>query len=243
MKKSIILLSILFVIACSEDKSKYISGDWVQTSVYISKSDSISFNSHLTFHKNGNIMENKYKFWGKYKMKRNKFYFMNGDSIISTFDITEANEKKFIIEANLKMKSNQKDTVVYRKLVFKKTKPYDSKPYDSLLTNLAKQFDFGKPDTSGDGALFISFTPQKYINNEFTFDDPYKTEPKIKGIFDKTIGALPKREELHKYSPWEKAIFNVYEWETLDYKVTMENYFRNRNDKSSLYVKIWLIDK
>lgn len=244
MKKNIIFLFLLIFLTCCEDNYKQISGDWLQTSIYFTKTDSIRLSNHLTFLENGDIMINKYQFWAKYKKQKNKFHFINSDTISATYIITQISNDRFEIEGNFNIKTeSNNDSTIYRKLVFIKANALEKKPYDSILYNLAKLYDIGNPDTLGNGALFFSFTPQKIINNEFISENPYKIEPKIKGIVDKTVGELPKREKLNEYSQWQNAIFNLYEWETLEYKITMENYFKNEKDDSKLYVKIWLIDK
>lgn len=239
---------ILVIISCKNNKSKFTNGEWIETIVYSneSKTDSFAINDRIKFMKSGEMLVNKYNPSNyKYKIKGDKFYYIHSDTITATYDIVDCAEDEIILETKSKIKYNSRDTLIYRLFYYKKTSPSIDKPYDLLLHNMAKLYDIGKADTLGDGTIFYNFSAQKFdIEKGFIYDNPYKTEPKIKGVIDKTLGILPKVEKIEKFSEFSRNLYNYYEWETLDFILKMENIFDTSYDKQDyLNIKIWITEK
>jgi len=247
MKKLSSILTILILISCTNEKSFFVDGEWLyKTTIYLNneKTDSLVSVTRLKFLDNGDIMQNKYSVWSHYKIEGKKFLFIKSDTITATYDITEASESKIVLEANLKFNIENRDTVVYNKLVFTKTNSLPDKAYDAFMYEIAKLYDVGEADTLGDGTILFNFDAKRY-NDKFDveYDNPSKSDIKIKGILDKTLGILPK-EENEKYSEWCNCIKKIYVWETLDLKVRIENDFKNSTDKDLyLNTRIWITEK
>lgn len=246
MKKILFILVTITLFSCEKKNSVFTDGEWIDRSVIYLKNESIVFSRRIQFLENGDIYENKYHLYAKYRIKGNKFQFLNHDTVSAVYDIVKATNDEIKLEANFNVKVNKKDTVINRKLHFTKTESTGKKPYDPILYNLAKKYDIGKLDTLGTGDIFINFDTQYYDEKigDFVIDNPYQTEPKIKGIIDKSIGSLPKEEKTDQYSSFSHGMYNYYKWETLDYILKMENSFKtNYRNQTYLNVKLWITEK
>jgi len=249
MKNFLVLFCVLVLFSCNKNKKIITDGEWLERFVYYNntaKTDSTVNENRYKFYENGDIMGNKYNFLINYKIKGNKFLFMNHDSVLTSWNITKATSEEFIIESNFKTKYDNRDTIIYRRLIYKKTTPLPNKPYDSVLYNLFRLVDLGKEESRGDhGIVYISNIYKEDIK-EFVNTEPILIEPKIKGCVDKTLKILPKKETIQEFSVFERRMFNYYEWETLEFIIKMENYFYFKdqyNDKEYLKVKIWITEK
>ena len=247
MRNIILFIIALIFFSCNRTNSIFTNGQWILESViYLNteKTDSMVTKRRIQFLENGNIMENKYNIWAKYKIDGNKFHFISGDTISATYNILKSTEEEILIESTFTFKYNDKDTTVVQRFDFHKTNPISNKAYDDILYNLAKMYNLGEIDTLGNGSKFINFNAEKFIDNEFVYDNPFQVEPKIKGAVDKTLGMLPKKEEIDKLSTLGSKRYNYYEWETLDFIMKMENSFETSyKDKPYLKVRIWIVEK
>lgn len=140
------------------------------------------------------------------------------------------------------------DTIINyisKKCVFyKRTSELNKEVYDKIFINLgylnSKEIPISiniddDKTKLGDGSVMFNFR---------IYGNTYFIEPKIKGSVDRTLGVLPKNETIGKYSRWERSLMNKYEWETLDMKVLMENYYKtDYDDEDYLDVKIWITIK
>jgi hypothetical protein len=195
--------------------------------------------------KNGDIYQDKYSLTSQYRIKKDSFYFVKKDSIISSFKIVKVNPKKIILETHIKQRtSDNHDTVAIYKIILKYSPPLPSKAYDSVLFKLSSFYNIGSPETLGNGDKFYDFDCKQEINYRYVYDNPYLIEPKIKGCIDRAIGSLPKDETLEKFSTWQNAIMNSYQWETLEFKLLMEDYYKRTSENIPyLKVKIWITEK
>jgi hypothetical protein len=247
MKKLIFLFFILLILSCNNNSSKFTDNEWIER-VYFNenKTDSLILNDRIKFFKNGEIIKNKYFLCDyKYKVTNNKFNIIRSDSICKTYKIIKCTENEIILENRSIIKIDGKDTLFYILYVLDKTTPLLDKPYDNILYNLCKLYDIGIADTLGDGSIFYNFDASKYESGiGFIYDNPFKIEPKIKGVIDKTLKMLPKKENINEYDKWFSCYYRSYEWETLDFILTMKNSFKTSyNDEQYLDIKIWIVEK
>jgi hypothetical protein len=250
MKKVVlIILSLFIIIACNRNKTILTKGEWMQewlNQYGNSEIDTFRIKTRIKFNKNGFIYENKYSLNGKYIVKGNKIKFVSivNDTIFLTWNITNANKNMVLLETTqIKKNINGTDSIIKLKMVYKKIEPLPDKPYDKVLYNLGSLYNIGSGELIGGSQIFYTFNCMKG-DNYFEYDDSYSVEPKIKGTIDRSIGSLPKEEKLEKYSSWENSIMNEYTWETLDYKLLLEDYYKNTyDDKNYLEVKIWITEK
>jgi hypothetical protein len=248
MKNLPLFMIFFLMISCANKKSVFTDGEWIENVIYTNetKTDSIVINDRVKFLKSGEIMENKYRLGSyEYKVSGEKFYFLKSDTVTATYEIIHASKNKIVIEAHLPSKYNKRDTILYRQIVYKKTNSLPDKPYDACLYELAKLYDIGKADTLGDGTIFYNFDAKRFTDKyEIVYDNPSKSEIKIKGIIDKILGVLPKKEEKDKFSEWCMCLKSSYEWETLDLLIKMENDFKkDYKDKLYLNSRIWITVK
>ncbi len=242
---SLIILSYFLISSCNKTQNILTKGDWKQYFITTNNGDTVGKIQRLKF-RSDTIFYYKYNPLVIYKIKRDSIEFINAynDSLRSKCKIIELTDKSIKFEGeDIRKDKNQKDSIVPFILLLEKIESLPDKPFDKVLYNLAKLYDIGSGEILGDGDIYFNFDCRNR-NNFFEYDDPYKTEPKIKGIVDRAIGSLPKRETLEKYSRWQNAIMNSYEWETLDYKILMEDYYKESyNNKNYLEVKIWITEK
>lgn len=254
MKKLLFLILIfaLILISCNKNKKIITNGEWLESRVeYLNSAKTDSFATDTTRYKfcdNGDILENKYNFFTKYKINGDKFSFINHDTVTAEYNITKATNDEFIIENHLKIKYDKRDTVIYRKFVYKKTTPLPHKPYDSVLYNMAKLFNIGKREVLGNNSVFYTFDTYKFEpGKDYVYSNPSQIEPKIKGCVDKTLKILPKKETLQEFDSMFGRLVNSYEWETLEFIIKMENAWvfddKDLKNKSYLKVKIWITEK
>lgn len=243
MKKLILLLISLLVISCDNtDKNKKIitDGEWIEEITVYSKEnikDTSLYKLRIKFCENGEMIIDKYKIApNKYKIQGNRFLFTKNDIISSTYNIISASINEIILDS-----INSKNDI---KIIFKKVPSLPVKPYDQILINLNTICDIGTIEKLNDGRLFIMFNPYKYENNSIVYYKPNQIEPQIKGCVDKALKILPKKEVLNEYSEWEHNIYNYYEWETIEFKLTMQNDFiYDKDGKDYLKVRIFITEK
>jgi len=265
MRKILTFISLFTILSCSNEKAIITDGEWLETFIIITGEgiDTIYKDVRIRFLKNGQILRNNYYPSGKYVIEKNKFHFSTIDALSTPFSIeTKTGRFHFstdafstistiaIITSNefiLKGDFSEMEEPHKFKSIYHKTAPLEEKTYDPILYNLASICDFGEIKTRADGALLLNFRPSKFDpdNGNFVYLDPYIIEPKIKGAIDKALGILPQSETLNKFSQWTKRLLNVYEWETIDLKVIMENHFESSyfEDEDYLYVKLWITEK
>lgn len=239
MRNVIVIFTwLFFLVSCTNKKNFLCEGTWLQDTIFLvgdKRPDSIHLHRYFTFTKGGRIYRDKYTFDSRYKIKGSKFLFLpiQRDTPVTEWKIDLFRKEKIVI-------SYESDKI--NRIILRKTKPLEVIAYDKVLYSLAELYDLGNPDTLGNGDLFFEF----YCRNKedfFTYDNPYKTEPKIKGTIDRAVGALPKNVTLAKYSQWQGCVMNSYEWETLEYKLIVENYFKTFENRNQLLVKMWITEK
>lgn len=104
---------------------------------------------------------------------------------------------------------------------------------ENSLKKLKAICDIGKPETLNSGSI------------HYSFNTSFANELKIKGCFDKGLGMLPQKKIEHKMSALNDHMLNVYEYETLEEKITVENHFMSVDNTDSLYIecRIWINKK
>ena len=173
------------MVSCHNKKSYFIEGDWIYKTMYLNEdnTDSITIDLRVKFLENGDIMENKYHLWHRYKIQGNKFHFIKSDTIALTYEIITASNSKIILDTKIPVKEENKDTTYYQKLLFIRTDPLPDEPFDEILYELAKHYDIGISDTLGDGTIFYNFNAERYTDDfQVIYDNPHKSEHMIKGI-------------------------------------------------------------
>ena len=250
MKNLFIVIIAIFLFSCTNENEIIKDSEWIRTSILFESEtiDTVSNNERVKFSKDGYVIVNKYNIRGKYKIDNDLFTFISNDTLISSLKIVTLNHDEIILESTetwIKENNGLKF-----KSIYKRTIPLPEKPYDEVLYKLASFHEIGKADTLDNGKIFYNYIPSKYQSKkdnssfELIYESPHKIEPKIKGVFDKSLGVLPKNETLNKYSTLCNCLINYYEWETLDLIIQMENSFENSyNDKDFLNVKIWITEK
>lgn len=219
--RNLLLIVCICVFITNCDSSSSIQGVWKE--VYDPNSY-VNYSIIFEFASDGTYKIDKYKIVGKYDIKDNDIYITNKNG--KTFKLFEI---KGLKKDTLVLSRHYTDTVIHNAITVYKYK-YRPYKFDPIIYDLAKKYNFFNPDTLGDGTLFFQF-----------YDIELKDENKVKGIIDRAIGSLPKREKIHKYSRFEGKLFNYYEWETLDYLLKSEMYFDSDKDKIDL--KLWASEK
>ncbi len=249
MKKLIYVILGLVIVSCSNKNSNFLNGDWIYTVRYLNENltDSLVVDSRVKFLDNGEILIDKYNLWSKYKIEGSKFFFISEDSVSSEYNILEATASKYQIERKESELINGEDSVVfYARMVFVKTDPLPDKPYDKLLTEIAKLYNIGVSDTLSDGTLFFSFKASRFDakNRKLIYDSPFVADSTIKGAVDKQLGILPSEVVECKYSELLDCIQSSYVWENTELVVKMENnYWGNKQEDQYLDSRIWITAK
>lgn len=117
-------------------------------------------------------------------------------------------------------------------------------PREKIISEISKIYQVNEPDTMGDGALIYVFDARCSNKDSIGFANPLKADVQIKGIVDKSLKVLPAKTNIGKFSTWCNCILNIYEWETIETKVLMENSFK-KSDEGAYYLecKIWITEK
>lgn len=237
-----IFIAIAYLFSCSSHKSFLINNEWIIKTIYFNKTaeDTINVDRRIKFLKNGKVLENKYRLTNRYKVTGNEIHFIdvNTDSITIVYEIFILNDSTVIFEADY-------DSLKYKKLVLTKTTIDNNEPYDFLLFHLAELYDIGRTEILGDSTVFINFNAMNVSPNfEFIYDNPVIANRKIKGIIDRSLKTLPKKEDIEKFSRWCNCITNYYEWETLELIIKMQNNFENNSrNENYLNSRIWISKK
>jgi hypothetical protein len=114
-----------------------------------------------------------------------------------------------------------------------------------IISNISKEFDVSdKPDTLGDGRLMFTVREKEWWKGDFV-GQPYKIEPRIKAIIDKTLHATPTKTKEHQFTVFGHYLYNYYEWDTPDLTVTVQNNFEKsyKTDETELRSRIWIYEK
>jgi len=229
--KIILLFATIFLISCNH-RSFFTEGEWV----YISDNgETIS----LEFLKN-RVNVNKYYYFSEYEIKNNKLYFIHYIELKNGHIDTTSNIYKVLIvnDSTVRLKNifsgKYSNSNILRDTLTLNRKTINIKEYDIFMSQLAKIHNIGNMKILGDGSIFYNFN---------SYGNPYKSDIKIKGILDKSLGILPKKEE-EKYSEWCNCMKKIYIWENLSLKVLIENDFRsNDTDDTYLNTRIWITEK
>jgi len=219
--KKLGLIWCISVTIMSCNNSSSIIGIWRE----VDKPESYSgYRQILEFASDGTYRLDKYSMISKYNIKGRDIYLTDENG--ETYKFFEI---QTLINDTLILARHYIDTVIYNAITLYR---YNYKPYkfDPVICDLAKEYKCFNPDILGNGTLFFKF-----------YDVSLKDEHKLKGIIDRAVGSLPKREKIHEYSRYKRKLFNFYEWETLDYLLKSEMYFDT--DKDEIDVKLWATEK
>lgn len=237
MKTSLkIFIAIVFVaFACKTDPNKKFVGNWYFEGLqydYVTQDSLLNYryleftDSNTVYFLTG-IKEFSDIYTDGYKIDWT-YSYVRPDSLTEIF--------KFISDNTIEL--------VSPKQIF--TRQSTSKRPNELffnLLNLMGSNTFMELDTLGDGTLWCTMNvPETDKANIIAI------EKQVKYFMDKQLKSLPKEQEEGKFSQWQRKLGNVYKWEDLNHKVTMENYFGFKdledeytfNDKDELEIKIWL---
>lgn len=239
MKKvTIILMAILLLPSCSENKQKKLIGTWGTTTLkedWYGK-DSILCKEYLEFTKTGDVYYLGQPGNGKWdfsiKRKRDSLNY-------DIYKLISKNEFEIQLPEETKKFLGIKKNSIYTRI------SRDIKPNKLIFDFLNNFLEYGNSlsiDTLGGGTVMYQLDME-----ETKAKSTSELGNLVKYFFDKQIGSLPKEDKEGKYSIWEKAIVNIYTWENLETKLLMECYFKNKdltdeftyNDKDYIEIKIW----
>lgn len=228
MKKTfILLLSLMLLASCKENKQKKLIGTWgtiaLQDDWY--SEDSILCHEFIEFTKTGDQ-------YFLYEPGNGEWKFLilgKKDSInYDMYKLTSGNEIEVQLPEQAKKALKIKKNPIYTRT------SRDIKP-NKLIFDLLYNFrEYKSPmsiDTLGDGTIRYELEMQ-----EGKGKSTLELGNLVKYFLDKQIGALPKEEEEGHYSRWEKAIANIYTWENLNTKLIMECYFKDKDSIGNIVI-------